>query len=355
MNKILLLSFLTLELLTATAILAQQDKLVKLSLKEGDHFHVRVSEVLYIRQQFSQVDSEMAEPAWRTTVYDFTEAVEKINPDGSAQMASSLDSLTTIIYVKDQNERNEFFRFNSNNEYDLKSRLHDIRALPRAQFLGQTLRYRLSPDGLVMSFDNLGGFRDNTIARSFDYDMFHAMMSLSDSLRIGQLLEHGFGAVAAMSGNNKGMMHSPYTLTEIPVTRNLNAKMTGENIHYNITFTDIPDSTQYLEGIAFPMNIQKFLGSAIGDVTFKNGMATSGNSHDTASFELHVDGDIIKEQIARKASFTREPIALLRGNTVNIKEISTHHTPPKVPELEDLQPLKPNQNSGSVQDSTRHK
>jgi hypothetical protein len=329
MKKLLPISFLFAIIIFHSAVFAQKEKPLKINFKEGESYHVKMTEILYIRQQSSQVDSQNVDPAWRTTVYNFTETIEKVNPDGTATVASTLDSLTTKIVVDKNIDRNEFFRFNSNNEYDVENRLRDIRALPRAQFLGQTLRYTLGSDGLVKNFQNLSNFQETTIARSFDYDMLHAMMSLADSLRIGQLLEQGFGAIAAFSGSNKGEVHTPYTMTEIHVTRNLEAVKRDNQISFTGNFTDAPDTTQYLEGIAFPMNLQKFMGFTKGSVLMKDGIAINGSSIDTASFELHIEGDIIKEQVSKHLTFEREPIAMLHGGTIKFKELESHHETPK--------------------------
>jgi hypothetical protein len=308
---------------------SQKETPVKIKFNEGDSYTVKMTEVLFIKQQTSQVDPEMVEPSTRTSVYNFTETIEKINPDGSAQMASTLDSFTTRIIVGKIDDRNEFFRFNSNNEYDLQTRLKDIRALPRAQFLGQTLHYTLGSDGLVRNFQNLSGFQLATIARSFEYDMLHAMMSFSDSLRIGQLLEQGFGAVAAFSDGNKGKIKTPYTMAEIHVTRNLTAHKKGNQIDYAGTFSDVPDKIEYLEGIAFPMNLEHFKGGCYGTVIMKDGIVASGSAVDTAKMDLHIDTENIQNEIVRHLSFEREPIKVLRGAEIKIREIQSHHTPPK--------------------------
>jgi hypothetical protein len=350
MKKLLLLSLFTIIVLQTDAF-AQNGGPLKIKFTEGDHFNVKVTEILYIRQQSSQVDSENVDPSWRTTVYNFTEAIEKVNPDGSAQVASTLDSFTTRIVVRENIDRNEYFRFNSTNEFDIQNRLRDIRALPRAQFLGQTIRYKVGTDGLVKSFDNLSSFQQNTIARSFDYDMLHAMMSLSDSLRVGQLLEEGFGVVAAFSAGNNGKVSTPYTMTEIPVTRNLNAVKKGDKITFTGEFTNAPDSTQYLEGIAFPMNLQHFVGKSKGEIEFKNGIALNGSALDTASLELHIESDVIKEQVSRNTTFERDPIEILRGRDIQIKELKSHHTPPKTPRYDDDPNMKLIQPPNS-QDST---
>ena len=316
-------------LLIQTTAFAQKEKPMKINFKEGDSYYVKMTEVLYIRQQTSQVDSALVDPSTRTSVYNFTESIEKVNPDGSAQIASTLDSFTTRIIVGKIDDRNEFFRFNSNNEYDLQNRLKDIRALPRAQFLGQTLHYTLGSDGLVKNFQNLSSFQLATIARSFEYDMLHAMMSFSDSLRIGQLLEQGFGAIAAFSDGNKGKIQTPYTMAEIHVKRNLSAHKKGDQIDYSGSFTDVPDKIDYLEGIAFPMNVEHFTGGSYGTVIMKDGVVSSGSAVDTAKMDLHIDTEIIQNEIVRHLSFEREPIKVLRGANMKIREIESHHTPPK--------------------------
>jgi len=354
MKKLLPLSFLLAIIIFHSAAFAQKEKPLKINFKEGESYHVKMSEILYIHQQSSQVDSANVEPAWRTTVYNFTETIEKLNPDGSTNVASTLDSFTTKIVVGKNIDQNEYFRFNSNNEFDVQNRLRDIRALPRAQFLGQTLRYTLGSDGLIKSFQNLSDFQAVTIARAFDYDMLHAMMSLADSLRIGQLLEQGFGAVAAFSGTNNGSLHTPFTITEIHVTRNLKAIKNGNEISFIGNFTDAPDTTQYLEGIAFPMNLQQFMGLCKGSVTMKDGIPIRGNTIDSASFELHIESDVIKEQVSNHLEFEREPIAMLHGGTIKFKEIESHHeTPkPKYDDSEDSKAIVIDANKLFPQDST---
>ncbi len=321
-------------LISGQTAFAQKDAPPRIKFKEGDSYHVKMTEVLYLKQQTSQVDPDMVEPATRTSVYNFSESIEKINPDGSAQIAATLDSFTTrIILGKVLNDRNEYFRFNSNNDYDLQVRLKDIRALPRAQFLGQTLRYTLGTDGLVKNFQNLASFQVATIARSFEYDMFHAMMSFSDSLRIGQLLEQGFGAVAAFTSGKQSdaTIQTPYTIAEIHVTRNLTAHRNGDQINYKGTFSNTPEKIDYLEGIAFPMNVEHFTGGSYGSVIVKNGIVTSGSCVDTAKMDLHIDTEIIKNEIVRHLTFEREPITIIRGTQFKIKELETHHTAPKPP------------------------
>lgn len=306
----------------------------QIKFKEGDSYHVKMSETLYLRMQTSQVDSSMVEPSTRVSEYDFTETIEKVNPDGSAVFASTLDSFTTRIIVGKLDDRNEFFRFNSNNSYDLQNRLKDIRALPRAQFLGQTIRYTLGTDGLVKNFLNLSNFQVSTIARNFEYDMLHAMMSLSDSLRVGQLLEHGFGAIAAFSDGNKGMISYPSTITELHGIKKLKAERKGDQITFTGDYENIPEKIDYLEGIAFPMGVENFVGKTRGSVTLKEGIAVRGMSVDSGKLDLHVDTETINDVIVRNVTFHRQPVKVLRGATIRIKEIEQVHTPPKVYDFE---------------------
>ena len=42
-------------------------------------------------------DSENVEPSWRTTIYDFTETIDSVYPDGSASVSATLDSFSTRI------------------------------------------------------------------------------------------------------------------------------------------------------------------------------------------------------------------------------------------------------------------
>src|SRR5947209_6962791 len=130
MKRFVLCSFL---IVVTTSAFAQQA--LKLHFKQGDFYHLKLNEVLFLSESTSQVDSENAEPSWRMTEYNFTETIDSVYPDGSASIGATLDSFSTRIMVKETTERNEFFRFNSNNEGDIRNRLRDIRALPRAQFL----------------------------------------------------------------------------------------------------------------------------------------------------------------------------------------------------------------------------
>src|SRR5256885_10279795 len=98
------------------SVFAQKKSNLKIKFKEGESSHVKLTEELRLIQQMSQVDSELVEPSIRISVYNFTETVEKVHSDGSALIAATLDSFTTIIYLGKVEGRNEYFRFNSNSE-----------------------------------------------------------------------------------------------------------------------------------------------------------------------------------------------------------------------------------------------
>lgn len=291
----------------------------KLQFVAGTSFHVHLDEMLKLTQRLSQVDSALVEPSFRFTTYDFTEIIKSVNPDGSAVVASSLDSFTTKIFVGKVVDRQEYFRFNSNNEYDLANRLKDPRALPRAQYLGQTLEYTLEPSGLIRNFENLSAFQTATIASGYDYDMMHAMMAFADSLRVGQLLEQGNGALAALAAG--GSIALPYALTEIHLTKSMTVKAQGEHINYSATYEHPPERTDYLEGISFPINIKDFKGAARGSVDLVKGTIVQQEETDSASMMLFLDTEQIKNEIYRTMTLTRTPNKVLRGVDVIIREI----------------------------------
>lgn len=318
-RQLLLLAFLT---ISATASMAKP----QLTFKEGTGFHVQIDEMLRITQQYSQVDSALVEPSFRFTTYHYSEMIEKVNLDGSALIAATLDSLTTKIYLGKVTDRQEYFRFNSNNEYDISNRLRDIRALPRAQFLGQTLRYVIGNDGVIKYYQNLDVFQQSIIARSYEYDMFHALMSFTDSLRIGQNFEQGGGALAALAMGGK--QTQPFTIAEIHVNKVLSATSSGDKIEYTATFANQPKNTEYLEGIAFPMNIEHFNGGLQGKCELKQGVMVSASETDSAKMDLVVENEIIKNAIYRTVSLSRKPIAFVRGVEMQIKDMKQHRPDP---------------------------
>lgn len=310
---------------------------VKLGFKEGAIFHIKAVEQLKITMQFSQVDSALVEPSIRITEYHFTETIEKVHPDGSASIAATLDSFYTKIYTNRIDERNEFFRFSSTNDFDIQNRLKDIRALPRAQFLGQTLRYIIGPDGLIRSFANLKDFQMATIGRAYEYDMMQAMLSLSDSLRVGQLLEQGAGALAALGAASQPV-RLPYTLTEIKLDREISAaRKAGGVISFEGKFASVPASIGYLEGIATKMDIEHFHASMKGEVHMTGGIVTHQTISEAGSMILKFDVETVKHAIERQYTVTREPIKVLRGATVRIEEKERHKAewkePPPDPDM----------------------
>ncbi|MBS1903702.1 MAG: hypothetical protein JSS75_08375 [Bacteroidetes bacterium] len=296
----------------------------KLQYVAGTSFHVQVDEMLKLTQFLTQVDSSLVEPSFRFTTYHFTEVIKEVRPDGSALVGSTLDSFTTKIFVGSVKDRNEYFRFNSNNEYDLGNRLKDPRALPRAQYLGQTLEYVLDANGLVHHFVNLSSFQAATIGRSYDYDMMHAMMAFADSLRVGQLLEMGNGVFAAIA--NRGKVALPYTVTEIHLTKELSTKVAGSKIGFTARFVDPPAKTDYLEGISYPINVKDFKGGSFGSVSFKSGIVTAMEETDTASMQLFLDTEQFTNSIYRTVSIKRTPNTVLHGVDINIREINDSTT-----------------------------
>jgi hypothetical protein len=310
MRYIILTVFVLLAELTSAQ--TKQAAAPQLIFREGDIYAVKSVETLRITMQTSQVDSSLVDPSTRKSEYFFTERVEKVYPDGSADMATSVDSFRTIIYIGAVIDRNEYFRFNSTNLFDIENRLKDIRTIPRAQFLGHTLRYRIDKNGRIQQFYNLAEFRTAALARAFDYDVTQAMLSFSDSLRIGQLLEPAFGIVGESS--------QPYTVTEIHTVRKHTLKPSKDIFSFSGVHTDPPQKIEYLEGIAFPMQVTNFRGGTRGYVMFKSGYAAKGECIDSASMILKLDEETIKNSIHRLYTVERHPLQVMRGGTIKIEE-----------------------------------
>ena len=202
---------------------AQPASEFRLHFVQGDLHRVVTKEILRLFMHFPQVDPSDAKPSIRTTIYSFSERVDSVLPDGSAVIAASLDSFKTGINFGEGPHAENFFRFNSADDWSITHELHDIKVLPRAQFLGHTILFVMRPDGTIARFINLNDFHANAIGHGYQYDMVHAMLSLTDSLRMGQLLEFGMGGMAAANGPYT----SPSTTTEIPVTRTVYATRDG--------------------------------------------------------------------------------------------------------------------------------
>jgi hypothetical protein len=246
-------------------------------------------------------------------------------------LPTSPQSFKTTIYINKVEDRSEFFRFNSTNEYDIQNRLRHISALPRAQFLGQTLRYTLGSDGLIRSFKNLKDFQQATIGRAFEYDMMQAVLSFSDSLRVGQLLEQGGGALAALNGSTKSIQ-TPYTFTEIRLDRELSASTKSDgSIVFEGKLINAPKKIEYLEGIAAPMDVTNFTASTKGTVRLTGGIVTEQTLSDRGSMVLKIDVETIKNAVERDYTITREAVKVLRGGTVKIEEKERHKAEWKEP------------------------
>jgi hypothetical protein len=315
---------LALVLFSTTVSVARTD--YKLKFREGELRRVSIQEVLKLFMVFPGVDSELAQPSLRTTNYSFTEKIDSVYNDGSALVAATLDSFKTVIYLGEGKDAEMFFSFNSTNDYDLRHAFRDIKTLPRAQFLGQTLRFTMYPDGTVHSFRNLDDFHNQSVGKGYDYDFVHAMLSLTDSLRMGQLLEQGFGALGAVVEAASSLS----TVTEIPVHRSVIAKEHEPGrLAISTTYSNPPAKIEYLEGIATPLGIERFSGSGSGDVTVQKGHLIRSSFSDTAYVALQIDVDHMPETITRHVTVETAPIAVMHGGSVSIKEMEVHHDTPK--------------------------
>ena len=293
---------------------------VRLHFREGDLRRVVTTEILRLAFHFPQVDEHDAKPSVRTSVYCFTERVDSLLPGGSAVISASLDSFKTGIDFGEGKNAENFFRFNSAGEWDITHELHDIKVLPRAQFLGQTLRFIMRPDGTIAEFLNLQDFQQAAIGHGYDYDLVHAMLSLSDSLRMGQLLEFGFGGMAA----EQAPYTSPSTTTEIPITRTVTSHRIGVGmLDVSAKYSNPPQRIDYLEGIAMPLDIIHYSGGGNGSITLEKGYIKHAEYQDTAKILLHVDVDTVPEDITRSITMEVLPIAVRHGK-VSIKELDIH-------------------------------
>jgi hypothetical protein len=315
----------------ASAQTTSQD--YRLHFRKGDEWRVEITEVLRLMMHFPQVDVKDEKPSIRTTEYSFTERIDSVLSDGSAIVGATLDSFKTRISFGEGKRSEDFFHFNSAISWDLEHSLRDIKTLPRAQFLGQTLHYTLKSDGTIVNFQNLADFHQNAVGQGYDYDMVHAMLSLSDSLRMGQLLEVGFGALAAAQKKYV----SPSTATEIPVTRTITLTSTGKHAaKFNAVYSNAPARIEYLEGIATPMGIVKFNGKGQGDLILKDGFLKHATYHDSCNVLLAIDIDTVPEEISRQVTIDVKSIPVLRvgknGGRIEIKELEVHHEEPKEPE-----------------------
>jgi len=284
--------------------------------------------VLKLAMHFPQVDASGARPSIRTSVYSFTETVEKVLPDGSAIIGASLDSFQTGINFGEGKHAENFFRFNSADDWSITHELHDIKVLPRAQFLGHVIRFVMRPDGTIARFLNLDDFHDDAVGHGYAYDMVHAMLSLTDSLRMGQLLEYGMGGMAALNAPYT----SPSTATEIPITRTVTSNRDGNNkLKVRASYFDPPQRIEYLEGIATPMGILHFYGGGTGEMAVSNGYLKHSFYQDTANVKLAIDIDTVPEEITRTVTTDVYPIQVLHASKITIREIKSHRAVYKDP------------------------
>src|SRR5205823_5281840 len=135
--------------LVAPIVSAQSATDFRLHFHEGDLHHVVITEVLRLQMHFPQVEEADAHPSIRTSTYCFTEHIDTVLSNGAAIVGATLDSFKTAIDFGEGPHAENFFRFNSADDYGIKHQLHDIKVLPRAQFLGNTLRFVMRPDGTI--------------------------------------------------------------------------------------------------------------------------------------------------------------------------------------------------------------
>jgi hypothetical protein len=150
------------------------------------------------------------------------------------------------------------------------------------------------------------------------------MLSLSDSLRVGQLLEHGSRVLA-------GSDVSPYTITEIHVDRQYSVTPGKGKLLFTGTLSNAPKSLEYLEGIAFPMELSKFKGGTRGTVVLTKGYVSSSEVTDSASMIITIDAEVINNDVYRTYTVSRKPLMMLKGGTIEYKELESHKAEYKEP------------------------
>ena len=307
--------------LAAAQVRGQSIAAFRIQFHSGEIHRVVTKEILRLAMHFPQVDSADAKPSIRTTTYSFSETVDSVLPDGSAMMSTVLDSFRTAINFGEGPDAQQFFTFNSSDDYDISHNLHDIKVLPRAQFLGHTIRYIMSPQGTIDTFLNLEDFHRDAVGHEYPYDMVHAMLSLTDSRRMSQLLEYGMGGLAAL----RGPYTSPSTTTEIPITRRITSRREGAGtLAVQTSYFDPPQRIEYMEGIATPMGILHYYGGGEGTATIVNGYLKHSLFLDTANVRLQVDIDTVPEEITRTVTTDVYPVRVLHAARITIKEIEDH-------------------------------
>jgi hypothetical protein len=314
----------------AFAANAQAQEPLRLKFKEGEQNRLNIVEELKLTLFQPQVDDEFIEPSVRIFDYSFTELIEKVNPDGSANLAITLDSFKTVTYIGEGKGRQEYFNFNSSYDADLRQKFRDIKAYPRAQFLGHTLRFSVGADGMIRKFDNLAEFQVAATGKGFEYDMVRAILALSDTLRMGQLLEQGFGGLAALDKQN---YTANSTVTEIPVVRSINSTRKGDSIFVTAKYSNPPERIEYLEGVAIPIVLKNFGGDGKGKFLVKKGKVVWGQFSDSSMVDLNIDPEVIPYKAIRNVTVTRTPLDVMRGAKIKLNETEQHRGIPKAKDV----------------------
>jgi hypothetical protein len=317
-------------MVVSLAMNAQAQEPLRLKFKAGEQNRLNIVEELKLTLYQPQVDDEFIEPSIRVFDYSFTENIEKVNADGSASIAITLDSFKTVTFIGEGRGREEYFNFNSSYDTDLRQKFRDIKAYPRAQFLGHTLRFTVGSDGMIRNFDNLVDFQTAANGKGFEYDMVRAILALSDTLRMGQLLEQGFGGLPALGQSN---YTANSTVTEIPVIRAITSTRKGDSIFVTAKYSNPPERIEYLEGVAIPIVLTNFGGDGKGKFVVKKGKVVWGQFSDSAMVDLNIDPEVIPYKAIRNVTVRRTPIELMRGANIQIKETEQHRGIPKAPEL----------------------
>lgn len=328
MNMRLIRIVMLMILSLATTVQAQEP--LRLKFKAGEQNRLNIIEELKLTLFQPQVDDEFIEPSVRVFDYSFTENVEQVYDDGSAKVAITLDSFKTVTYIGEGKGREEYFNFNSSYDTDLRQKFRDIKAYPRAQFLGHTLRFTVGADGMIRGFDNLAEFQVAATGKGFEYDMVRAILALSDTLRMGQLLEQGFGGLAALDQPN---YITNSTVTEIPVQRAIRSTRKGDSIFVTAKYSNPPERIEYLEGVAIPIILKNFGGDGNGKFVVKKGKMIWGQFSDSSMVDLNIDPEVIPYKAIRNVTVRRSPIEVVRGANVKINETEQHRGIPKAPEL----------------------
>ncbi len=325
--KLIRIAFL---MVVSLAMNAQAQEPLRLKFKAGEQNRLNIVEELKLTLYQPQVDDEFIEPSIRVFDYSFTENIEKVNADGSASIAITLDSFKTVTFIGEGPGREEYFNFNSSYDTDLRQKFRDIKAYPRAQFLGHTLRFTVGADGMIRNFDNLADFQTAANGKGFEYDMVRAILALSDTLRMGQLLEQGFGGLAALDQSN---YTANSTVTEIPVIRAIKSTRKGDSIFVTAKYSNPPERIEYLEGVAIPIVLTNFGGEGKGKFLVKKGKLVWGQFSDSSKVDLNIDPEVIPYKAIRNVTVRRTEIELLRGANIKINETEQHRGVLKAPEL----------------------